>query len=369
MEIKQKIISSGNSKFIAIPRRAEALSKKIKDTSQKDLTEMYCKVLDIILDKDLTRCVEQAGADVESELGFNAVKDNKWRKTFHEYLLVNQSKVVKSTIAAYKHMIKCLEKDFQDELRYRKEDKYLLHKYPHWMMDDVKIVAALKRFQFTLPILNYLWNYNRFTRGDELKEMKSLTEERTGGKIYLTEKDKKYTYAIFVTNAEFRKNMSEQIGCSVNYIQQYLMALKKIGVIVKLGKVGREGTIYADGYYIPCPGDKLRKEVFLKNTKAFRSALRSFNPLVSQNVQDIHLKSSAEGDDKIIKVTRPDVIKAIKMLCEDTIVEPEIKTANVDFGELKDNFIHACESIPDEEWQYAPRFVKDIYEKLYDMLN
>lgn len=84
-------------------------------------------------------------------------------------------------------------------------------------------------------------------------------------------------YATFSTNEEFYKDRSEKIDCTNNYLQKYFMAFSKIGIIKRLGSIGREGTLYDDDYYV-LYGDRIRKETFLKNIGDFKIALALLIP-------------------------------------------------------------------------------------------
>ena len=57
-----------------------------------------------------------------------------------------------------------------------------------------------------------------------------------------------------------------------------MQAFCECGILIKLGKVDRYGgMLYADGYYVQW-GDKKVKHPFLKDTKEFKEALRTFRP-------------------------------------------------------------------------------------------
>jgi hypothetical protein len=247
--------------------------------SQEEITAHYIEHLQTILNRIIFLHEKKAKSAYCKKNGINDIDDiTDADENLDGYLFSYKSKVIKSALAAHKQMITDIEENYQREIRYSREAKYILHESPLWMMKDEKIVQNFERFSFTIPILNYLWNYNRHTRGPKLKEMFSLTKDITGGEIYITEKKKKYEYATFVTDEKFYEKMADKIDCSQNYLQKYLMTLSKIGIIKKLGNVGRNGTLYTDGYYVPWDGT-YRKEVFLKNTRVFKEALRSFNPL------------------------------------------------------------------------------------------
>lgn len=204
-------------------------------------------------------------------------------------LFSEKAKVIKAFLTAHQRSIDTIKKNYQREINYSKNDKYVLGEYPKWMMQDEKIVENLKRFSPTLHILNYLWNLNRFTRGQELKNMFALTKKVAGEIQHKPKKRKSYNYATFVANTEFYKKMSSRIRCSTNYIQKCFIAFRNIGILKKLGTIARNETLYADGYYVPYL-DSFRKEVFLKNTKLFREGLRNFNPLKATAKEKIKRK-------------------------------------------------------------------------------
>jgi|GEM_PF-4251453 len=246
--------------------------------SQEAITTKYFDQLQSTFDMKNRRYEDEAKSLYCKKHHIKDIDDEPdLEETQNLYLHSFKSKVIKSALAAHKQMITFIEKNYRKEIQFSRADKYILDESPVWMMKDEKIVQNLERFPFTIPILNYLWNYNRYTRGKELQDMSSLTKAVTGGEKHITGKNKKYEYATFVTDAEFYKNMSDKIDCSKNYLQKYLIAFNKIGVIKKLGNVGRNGTLYTDGYYVPYD-TTFRKQVFLKDTRAFKVALRTFDP-------------------------------------------------------------------------------------------
>lgn len=356
-------VSNTTTHFSDSTRTTKSATNKDK-FSQEEITAYYLCHLRDILNEKIHLCDEEAKAvyyEKRGHVDFDDFPDLK--EDFNGYLFWHKSKLIKSALAAHKEMIKYLEKNYREEIQYSKEDKYILGESPRWMMEDEKILQNLERFPLTIPILNYLWNLNRFTRGDELVEMFSLTKEVTGGKKHITEKNKEYGYATFVTNSEFYNKMSKKIGCSINYIQKYLISFNKIWIIKKLGNVGRNGTLYADGYYVTYL-DKYRKEVFLKNNRAFKTALRSFDPLASHSVQNMRLEKAAAFKDDTNRVTKDEIIIAAEMLNETGLAAFKLETSGIDLRKLRKMFLSACESIPETMEEGIPDSVADVYNKL-----
>ena len=243
--------------------------------SKKEITDQDYANHKGMLEQRILLCKKE----VEEDEFFANIEDHPERMDdYNVSIFRERSKVIKANLAAHEKMIKFIKKEYPNEIKYSKEDRYILEIDPVWMMKDERILERLKHFEYTVPILNYLWKYNRGIRGKELKEIIAFTEKKTKRKHINLKSGKKYEHAIFITNKEFLNEMCEAVGCSVIYIQKYLTALCKIGIIEKLGNDGRNGTVYADGYYVPYD-DKCYKKPLLTNTKEFREALRSFNPL------------------------------------------------------------------------------------------
>lgn len=190
-----------------------------------------------------------------------------------------------------------------------------------------------------------------------------LTKKVTGGKKHISGKNKEHNYATFVTNAEFLKNISEKIGCSINYVQKYLMAFNEIGIIKKLGNVGRNGTLYANGYYVEY-GDQYRKEVFLKSNRVFKLALRTFDPLAIQKAKNRKLKIAAADNDDINEVINDKIMIAARLLNRTGLAAFKIKTTNINLSEMKKQLWTACGSIPASREEFIPRYVIDVCDKL-----
>lgn len=277
------------------------------------------------------------------------ISQDKFKEELESRLLSEKSKIIKACLAAHQRSIDKIKKNYEKELKFKKEDKYLLRENPRWMMEDSKIVYKLERFPFTIPILNYLWNFNRNTRGPELKQMIDQTEQVAGPIKYKTDKNKLYDYATFVTNEGFYEKMSKRIKCSKNYIQKYFIAFIKIGILKKLGKVGRDGTLYSDGYYVPY-GDSFRKQVFLKDSPDFRYGLRNFDPLRVQAPKENRT------------VSRDELVEASEMLNKTGLAEFKIEFKGMREKTLKEIFIRAFETVPPEKEDEIPSYVFDFYD-------
>jgi hypothetical protein len=109
--------------------------------------------------------------------------------------------------------------------------------------------------------------------------MVELCSRITGGQRYISPNGKgPYDYASFVINSKFYKHAASKIGCSEIYIRKHIQAFCDFKFIIKLGKNGRYGgNLYADGYYVKSKVG-LRKILFLKDSKEYKTALQQFRP-------------------------------------------------------------------------------------------
>jgi len=172
--------------------------------------------------------------------------------------------------------------------QYGRELWFSKEKYPTaWMMFDepkrsVSIMQNLDRYPIMFPLLNYLFELTRHVRGEKLKQMNELTSRVTGGKKYeytdTNGKPVEREFAVFVTDKQFYRKVTKKFGCSEVYIKKFIQSFTSCGILIRLGRVGRTGWLYSDGYYTPTHMERLRKHAFLKKTKDYRQALRYFKP-------------------------------------------------------------------------------------------
>jgi hypothetical protein len=153
--------------------------------------------------------------------------------------------------------------------------------------------------------------------------------------------------------------MVREIGCSENYIKKCFMALCEIGIIRKLGNVGRNGTLYADGYYVPY-GDIIRKQVFLKDSWVYREGLRNLDPLSGKR------SSSRQNRFKYLDVSRDQIVKASVILNESGLSWIEVKTDRVWESTLRDSFMKTVKEVPEEKKDEIPLSVIKVYKRLSD---
>ena len=113
--------------------------------------------------------------------------------------------------------------------------------------------------------------------------------------------------------------------------------------------------MYTDGYYVPY-NDTFRKQVFLKDTSAFKVALRTFDPLASHNIQDMRLRS--------LPLTKDEIIIASETLNKTRLAKSKLETSNTNLRNMKNNFLLAVESIPTERYKDIPSHVANVYNKL-----
>jgi len=145
--------------------------------------------------------------------------------------------------------------------------------YPRdWMLKDKKINRTLKRFPKMIPILNYIFNYTRYWRKEEYKNMVSINLEMNTGKH-----KGKYEYATFLATKNFFNEMGKEIGCSAPTIKKYFKAFCNAGIFIMFSQYKRyNGMIYCDGYFISRKNYNPRKHTLLKNNPDGKTGLRNF---------------------------------------------------------------------------------------------
>jgi hypothetical protein len=149
-------------------------------------------------------------------------------------------------------------------------------RYPYnWMTDDRRINKTLERYPMIVPMLNYLFELNRFTRGDKLGALVEITDTVTGGERYEYQGEY-FKYSAIVADQEFYSEMSSALETSDEQLKKYIRVFANSGILKRLGKIRRGPYIYADGYYGEQPNGKLVKRAFLKGTTTYKNALRNF---------------------------------------------------------------------------------------------
>ena len=159
-----------------------------------------------------------------------------------------------------------LEKNHKKELLYSKDDVF-----PRaWMVKDRDIRKMIEDHHSFIKIVNYLFNRNRHSRGDDLRKMVEEADRFIDGRRYLDT----HIYSTFLTNSEFYDDMTSKLDISKNSIQRYLTASASIGTLKLLYDGGRFGRLYADGYFKQSADNKYRKFSFLKDDPAIREGLK-----------------------------------------------------------------------------------------------
>jgi|GEM_PF-7081597 len=173
-----------------------------------------------------------------------------------------------------------------NELISRKYSSYLVFtfkpKWPtKWMLNDHRIKEKIKKDRVMINMLNHIHELNKTApKGKEYTELLDLTNRATRGEKYRFESKSGtchyYDYAVFRTDKDFYSKITDDLGYSKNYIQKYLKAFCDRKIFIRLGKTDKAHYLYADGYYKKNPSGKRVKYTFLKETTAFKEALRNF---------------------------------------------------------------------------------------------
>jgi len=189
-----------------------------------------------------------------------------------------RSKAVKAACRALRNADDYIRMKYPHELKYSKENIY-----PRaWMLKDEKISNVLERYPKTELILNYVFNLNRYIRGDEYKAMTELTERFTKVKAPRIDPDTRedHEFAVVLADHDFYERITRAVDCTKIYVQKYLQAFKSVSIFFELGKDEKNRRLYSDGYFVKGKDNTLRKVAFLRNDKRYRDALRSLPQLL-----------------------------------------------------------------------------------------
>lgn len=218
----------------------------------------------------IRRGIKRAEREVDKEFDFIDDEDRENR------LFKARAEAAKACLKAVQKAESFLLTEYKDEINYRKEDIYPRQ----WMLNDKRIYNALETYPLTVPLLNYLFNLNRYIKGQEYKDMVELCDSVTDGKIY----NGKWNLSAFITDKAFYHDITKRFGYSKIYIQKCLKAFEQTGIILKIGTVkkgrGRPATLYADGYFVEYGDGQKRKIALLKNSREYREALKNLPEII-----------------------------------------------------------------------------------------
>ena len=168
----------------------------------------------------------------------------------------------------YKEAGKLIKKNYSYEYYQIEKPKYPIS----WMTNDKKINRTLENFSKLSPILNYVFNYNRWWRKEEFKNMVEINLSMKTGKH-----KSKYEYATFLATKDFFNAMAKDVGFKVPIIKKYFKAFCNAGIFIKFGQYKRyQGVLYSDGYFVSQKNFNPRKLALLKNNPDGKTGLRNF---------------------------------------------------------------------------------------------
>jgi hypothetical protein len=134
--------------------------------------------------------------------------------------------------------------------------------YPtKWMLKDKMIMANLKRHKLFFPILNTIYNYDRY--------YKTLNVDPI-----LSDKD----YPCFICDGKFYKDLSDEIGHSVVAIKKYIWAMRDAGFFKFKFALRHNVPVLTDAIYSSTENHGVRKIAFIKNAPEYREELKNFCP-------------------------------------------------------------------------------------------
>lgn len=218
------------------------------------------RVADHYIEETIAEAKEKYGDDIDDD-----------------FLVQKTSLPVKWIDRSLDKLKKSLHQEYPRQFRYSKQNYFPLG----WMQNDWRIMLSFEKCPLLEPLLKYLFNQNRYLRGEELKALVERNDRVTGGKKYeyrRTGKFRKPNYASWVNDKGFYTKVTKSLGCSERNCRRYISAFYENGIIVKLGKVGR-GTLYADGYYVEEEAGT-RKFPFIRRTKHFIQVFRDFSRIM-----------------------------------------------------------------------------------------
>jgi hypothetical protein len=189
----------------------------------------------------------------------------------NDRLLKARSKVVVDHYEKVLTHLDYVEKNYPTELAWKRKNRYPVG----WMNKDPKIKCVLDRFPKLVPLLNFLFNINRYSDTQSLD--KNRMKKLLIGIKYKSSLGEEHQYSTFTTNAKFYEDMTKTLDCSKITAQKYLQELSRIEVIIEVGKDSKYGKIYADGYFMESPdGRKVKRPILTKNRHL--KVLRTFSP-------------------------------------------------------------------------------------------
>jgi hypothetical protein len=219
--------------------------------------------------KILKTQIQQAENKIREEKDLDLINDKEHTQ---QMLFIARSRAVKETLKDAEKFQNFIQEKYKPELKYRKENKFPLA----WMTKDKRINQTLDRYELLTPLLNYIFNLNRYTRGKDFDKMVALNDQVLNGERY---GEKEYNFSSFVTDQAFYTGLIKALGKTKATWEKHIYALADAEIIFNGGRTKAKGgtTLYLDGYFMPYGDNGFRKVSFLKNNKEYREALRAFN--------------------------------------------------------------------------------------------
>ena len=224
------------------------------------------------LEDDLFKRIDEVENQIDDQFRDVIEIPDDLKKIIDGYKFVARSKQIKEFLTQKRATLDRLEKLFQKEFSYRREDHFSNMK---WLVEG-KIGENIKSVGAFLPVVNFLWMLTRDNnKGERQKNMAEEADRWSGHDRYLDENGNKCFYSSFFTNKKFWDDIVATTGNSKTSIRAVMAFLIEKEIIKPLCKRKTDkGYLYADGYFTSdYKGGKSRKVAFLKKEPKIMKSL------------------------------------------------------------------------------------------------
>ena len=226
--------------------------------------------------------VDQAREDFDIDAITEADPEEGAERLFHA-----RSKAVKTFSKDLQRSLQYLKKEYRKELNFSKENVFPRD----WMKKDMKIRVIIgykdkkdsrkdvkPRYPLFIPLLNYLHNLTRGTKPANDVVYRCTSKLMINGypfDAHKTDTVDDYQISAFVTDRDFHKAISNDLGYAEITIKKHIRGMLHEGLLYKLGNVGN-AQLLCDGYFA---GSYNTKHSSITNCKDTRRALQRFKPI------------------------------------------------------------------------------------------
>lgn len=220
-----------------LSEQSKKLLRRLKDqTDEKNLVEASIKELTrrcVNTNKDMIRMHYQLITEYFMGYDGDLFDDPRFRRLRYNHAI--------AFLDAYQKLTNHVKQTHSEDITYRNMSVFPLG----WMKKDDRIMDQLNIYPKLVPLLNTLFNEQRFgVKSGTIDQMKDLTGKRHA---------KNRIYCVHRVDRAFYERVSKELECSVPLVKKYMRACGELGILLCLkpivGKGSNRHSLWVDGYF------------------------------------------------------------------------------------------------------------------------